>query len=635
MVPRMAKPKRLVLAVGDVMAVCLANLLAIALRFDFSWSGIFVHSGPTLRVILLDVILTPLTFSACGLYQGYWKYTGLDDLVRLARAVAYRTVAVIVAYYGLGFYGLSRAVVIMSTILLLLVTGALRVAPRFRFEFFSARNRGPAQRCLIVGAGDTGESLLRELRKGGHLALEPIGFVDDDPEKMGAKIHGVPVLGRRKNLEALILAHGVQEVVIAIPGASSAAMQEIFAACVRTRARFRTVPTRGELDRGAARISQIRTVALEDLLGRDVIDLDQHVLRERLSGRRILITGAAGSIGREIARQAAAYAPAELIVLDRNENSLFYLEAELRDANPLLPLTPVVSDVCDRRRLEILFRETRPEVVFHAAAYKHVPLMEQNPLEAIKNNVLATRHLAETAIDSGVDRFIFISTDKAVRPTSVMGATKRLCEHLIKSLPVGRTRFMAVRFGNVLGSDGSVVPTFRRQIAAGGPVTVTHRDATRYFMTIPEAVQLVLMAGSMGNGGEIFLLQMGEPVRIVDLATNLIELSGLRPGQDVEIAFTGLRPGEKIHEELIAQGEATLPTPHEKILVLSGVEPLDRDALRQMRLLEEAAREGQAEEALALLRALVPEYERAATTPAATTENVVDIYRRRRPEAQV
>ncbi|HKB07171.1 MAG TPA: nucleoside-diphosphate sugar epimerase/dehydratase [Candidatus Polarisedimenticolia bacterium] len=628
--------KKLLFVAGDIACIFLANLLAVVLRFDFAWSDITLKAHRNKELLLFDLVLTPLIFYATGLYQSYWKYAGLSDLLRLVRAVAYRTFGVIVLFYALDFTGLSRAVVVMSTVLLLIFAGGLRLAPRFHFEFFSARQRSSGRRALIVGAGDSGEALLRELMKDPDPEYNLIGFIDDDPEKKGVKIHGVAVLGSTRDLERIIEDYGVREVIIAIPGAAGAVMRNIFEICRRAGAGFRTVPTRGEVQRGAARLNQIRLVDLEDLLGRDVVNLDQKALRQSLTGRRVLVTGAAGSIGRELARQIAAQGPEDLILLDRNENSLFYLEAELRGAHPLLGLTFVVGDILDRRHMAMLFAETRPQIVVHAAAYKHVPLMEQNPIEAVKNNVLASRSLAEIAVATHVDRFIYVSTDKAVRPTSVMGATKRLGERLVKSLSVEPTRFMAVRFGNVLGSDGSVIPTFRKQIAAGGPVTVTHPEASRYFMTIPEAVQLVLLAGAMGEGGETFLLRMGEPVRILDLARNLIELSGLRVDEDIKIVFTGLRPGEKLHEDLKNEAEDALGTSNEKIMVLTGVEPLTQEEWEAMRGLEEAALDGRSQETLARLGFLVSEYKPEAALPgrAASASRIVDIGAKRRVDAQ-
>ena len=600
--------RRLLFPLGDLLAVVAANLVAAALRFEFDRSQILLADHHVLEVLVLDLLVTPIVFRVCGLYRAYWKYAGLDDLVRLARAVAVRSLALVVLIYGWDIQGVSRAILILASVLVIAFAGGIRLLPRFTQEVSASRKRVGGRRTLVIGAGDTGESLLRELRKGDGGDYNPIGFIDDDPAKSRATIHGVPVLGTRADLKARIEELGIRDVVLAVPRASRPWMLEIFETCRAAGVRLATVPTLGELQRGAARIGQIRKVEIEDLLGREVVRLDMQHLREGLRGRKILVTGAAGSIGAELSRQIAAYDPAELVLLDRNENNLFYLDAELRQAHPLLRFRAVVGDVLDRRCIEGLFATSRPEVVLHAAAYKHVPLMEDHPLEAIRNNVIGTRRLAEAAVAAGVRRFIYISTDKAVRPTSVMGATKRLGERLIKSLPEDQTRFMAVRFGNVLGSDGSVIPTFRRQIAAGGPVTVTHPEATRFFMTIPEAVQLVLLAGIMGEGGEIFLLRMGEPVRIVDLARQLIELSGLRPDQDIRIAFTGLRPGEKLHEEVHSEAEHALATSNEKILVLTGVEPLAEADQAPFKALEEAVARADAPGALQALRSLVPEY---------------------------
>jgi FlaA1/EpsC-like NDP-sugar epimerase len=624
--------RRAFLVTGDVMAIIAANILAVLLRFDFDFSALSAPKHRNIELMVLDLLFTPLIFWGVGLYQGYLRYAGLDDLLRLGRAVAYRTVAIIFVFYLFGFFGLSRAVIIISTMLLLLFAGGLRLAPRFQHEFFSARRRTTAPRALIFGAGDTGEALLREMRKRPEAELNPVGLIDDDREKQGAKIHGVPVIGSSANLAALIEASGAREVVVAVPNLPAAEMRRVFQICREAGVRLRTVPTKGEIARGMARIEQIRPVEVEDLLGREVVSLDQAMLRNSLQHRRILVTGAAGSIGRELAHQVAAYDPEILLLLDRNENNLFYLEHELRDRHPAARLEILVADVGDRGRLQEVFRQYRPGVVLHAAAYKHVPLMEGNPLEALKNNVVATRGLAEAAAAFGVERFIYVSTDKAVRPTSVMGATKRLGERLVKSMAPGRTRFMAVRFGNVLGSDGSVVPTFRRQIAAGGPVTVTDPEATRYFMTIQEAVQLVLTAGAMGDGGETFLLHMGEPVRILDLARNLIELSGLTPDRDIRIVFTGLRPGEKLHEELQASREATLPTSNEKIMILTGVEPLGEPGWSALVELERALLESRTEDALALFRALVPDYTpMSPSLPLAT--NIIEISAKKRFDA--
>jgi len=627
--------RRLLLPIGDLFAVLAANLVAASLRFEFDWSQILLPEHHVLGVMLLDLAVTPVLFHLCGLYRGYWKYAGLDDLVTLSKVVAYRALTLVVLVY-LGVSGVSRAILILASLLLLAFAGGLRLLPRFTHEVKGSRRRVAGRRALIIGAGDTGESLLRELRKGDESEFNPLGYIDDDPAKSRATIHGVPVVGTRADLKARIEEMGIREVILAVPRASRPWMLEIFETCRVAGVRLRTVPTLGELQRGAARIGQIRMVEIEDLLGRDVVRLDLQYLREGLRGRRVLITGAAGSIGRELSRQVAAHDPAELVLLDRNENNLFYLDAEMRQAHPLLRFRSVVGDVLDGPRVTALLESSRPEILLHAAAYKHVPLMEDHPLEAIKNNVLATRRLAEAAVAHGVQRFIYISTDKAVRPTSVMGATKRLGERLVKSLSQERTRFMAVRFGNVLGSDGSVIPTFRRQIAAGGPVTVTHPEATRYFMTIPEAVQLVLIAGVMGEGGEIFLLRMGEPVRILDLARQLIELSGLQPDVDIRIAFTGLRPGEKLHEEVHNEAEHALATSNEKILILSGVERLTVAESGILDGLEAAAARDDGAAALQALRTLVPEYAppRAEDGEETPDSRIVPMVGKRRTDAQ-
>lgn len=611
----------------DLIAVVSANVLANFLRFDFDFGALRASRHKSVELLLLDLLLTPVIFLSCGLYEGYLRYAGLDDLYRLTRAVAFRTVALFCAFYALGFTDLSRAIVVMAAVFVLLFAGMARLAPRLYLERFARRRRVAAPRALVLGAGDTGEALLRELRKRPDSDLNVVGFIDDDPEKRGVKIHGIPVVGARIDLAARIESMGVREIVVAIPSLEAAIVREIFEVCRRAGVRLRTVPTQGEVERGTARRTQIRPVEVEDLLGREVVRLDQERVREGLRGRTVLITGAAGSIGRELARQTLAYEPREVVLLDRNENNLFHLEQELRERQSAARLIFRVSDVADRQGQETIFRQHRPSVVLHAAAFKHVPLMEHNPLEAIKNNVLATQALAEIASQAGVERFIYISTDKAVRPTSVMGATKRLGERLVKSMPRGQTRFMAVRFGNVLGSDGSVVPTFRRQIAAGGPLTVTHPEATRYFMTIQEAVQLVLTSGVMGEGGETFLLRMGDPVRIEDLARQLIALSGLDPDGSIRIVHTGLRPGEKLHEELQASHETSLPTDSQKIMILTGIEPLDETDWRHLAALRGAAYEEAPDQALRLLRLLVPDYTPmgAAAQLESTVQNIVDI----------
>jgi FlaA1/EpsC-like NDP-sugar epimerase len=436
-----------------------------------------------------------------------------------------------------------------------------------------------------------------------HRGYWPICFVDDDPGKQRRKIHGLPVAGTIDELPQVVSSYGVAEIVIAITTATGEQMERIVHSCEETGVRFRVLPAEGEI----VRLSRLREVDVEDLLGRPTAELDVERIREDLTERPVLITGAAGSIGSELVRQVAGYGPSSLTLLDRNENGLFYLEREILDSFPGVPLHVVVGDLLDDATLRRAISIAPPDHVFHAAAFKHVPLMEANPEEAVKNNVGGTWKLAEAARDAGARKFVLISTDKAVRPTSVMGASKRVAELLVQALDPGPTIFTAVRFGNVLGSEGSIVPLFKRQIRAGGPVTVTHPEAVRYFMTIPEAVQLVLQAGTMGEGGEVFLLEMGRPVRILDVARNIIRLSGLEPDVDIPIKIIGLRPGEKLYEELLVEGEGILPTGHDQIRVQRGDEPAP-DLVERIAEVLESARAGDREAVLRRLVAIVPEY---------------------------
>jgi FlaA1/EpsC-like NDP-sugar epimerase len=456
------------------------------------------------------------------------------------------------------FTNFPSSVLIIDPVLVLMFCGGVRLTVRVYREVFAPAARG-GKRVLIVGAGDAGEMLLREMKAHRHLAYEAVGFIDDDARKRGTKILGVTVLGGLDDIKSVVEATGAEEVIMAIPSAGGAEYSRILEECASSGVRLRRLP-RNVAD--IVRLTELRDVAVEDLLGRDSVKIDLDALKAAVQGRVVLVTGAGGSIGSEVVRQLAPLTPSLVIALDRSENALFFLERELAVHHADLVARIRVGDVLDRSAMRSLFAETRPHLVIHAAAYKHVPLMEAHPIEAVQNNVAATRFLAE------LERFLLISSDKAVRPTSVMGATKRAAELALQSMRPCSTQFMAVRFGNVLGSDGSVVPLFRRQIQEGGPVTVTHPDVVRYFMTIGEAVGLVLQAGIMGKGGELFHLDMGRPVRVVELAEKLIQLSGFRPHEDIEIRFIGMRPGEKMHEELLAEGEGVEPTAHPRIRVV-------------------------------------------------------------------
>ncbi len=473
-----------------------------------------------------------------------------------------------------------EGVIMLDLFTTIMLLAGLRMLVRLYHEEFFSETRGSTRRFLIIGAGNAGEALLREMLRRKDVQYEVVGFIDDNPAKIGMSIHGISVLGDVDQLPDICKKQNIDEIAIAIPSASRKQLRRVVQVCQGTKLRFSTVPSLTDIASGKLRVSQMRDVDINDLLGRDVVKLDLDDIEKYIKGRVILVTGAGGSIGSEMCRQVCAFNPKLLLLIEQAENPLFFIEGELRRNFPAVQLQAVICDITDKTRVDQVFACYRPEVVIHAAAHKHVPLMEGNPGEAVKNNVIGTRTVADAADAYGAASFVMISTDKAVNPTSIMGSTKRVAEMYIQDLNnTSKTRFVTVRFGNVLGSNGSVVPIFKQQIAAGGPVTVTHPEMRRYFMTIPEASQLVLQAATMGEGGEIFVLDMGEPVKIVDLARELITLSGFRPGEDIEIKFSGLRPGEKLFEELSIEGENMLQTNHPKIAVWKNI-PKDRQTLR-------------------------------------------------------
>ncbi|MCP3177496.1 polysaccharide biosynthesis protein [Desulfuromonas sp. KJ2020] len=544
--------------------------LAFLLRFDLDWQrvnwSLYLKLVPALLVIKLGI------FWWQKVSHGWWRYVSIADVVDLARANLIASVVFIL--YVVFFHrleGIPRSVLILDGFICFSAMAGLRFLTRAAREDYLPllkRKTGQRKRILIIGAGSAGQTIAKEMRQNPDLNYLVRGFVDDDPDKQGRSFIGFKVWGTLAQLEAIVQRTGAEEVIIAIPSATGKQMQVIVKHCEALGLRFRTLPGMGSLIDGTVSISQVRDVSLDDLLGREPVRLDVDRIRAFLEGKRVLVTGAAGSIGSEICRQVSRFNPQRLVLYDHAESPLFAIHNELAELYPGLRHTAIIGDVRDRARVEGIFDEVQPQVVFHAAAYKHVPMMEHNPAEAANNNVRGSRIVAETADACGVECFVMISTDKAVNPTNVMGATKRAAELFVQALSrTSKTRFVTVRFGNVLGSAGSVVPTFKKQIAAGGPVTVTHPDITRFFMTIPEATQLVLQAGSMGQGGEIYLLDMGEPVKIVSLAEELIRLSGFIPYEDIDIVFSGLRPGEKLHEELLIAGEGVKPTTHEKIMV--------------------------------------------------------------------
>jgi FlaA1/EpsC-like NDP-sugar epimerase len=545
-----------------------ALAIAFLLRFDLRVPAALRDIVHTWLPVLLAVRV--LAFYRYGLFRGMWRYTGAKDAIAIAKATTLATLAT-TAFLLVAFgHHFPRSVIAIEWFAAMLLVGGAR----FSFRAFRPQNlrvsdaESAPRRILIVGAGDAGEMLLREIQTRHFGRWKPVGLVDDDPHKRGLHIHGVRVLGRVTDIPEIVSERLVEEVLIAVPTATGAQMRRIVEECKAIGVRFKTIPGLDHLMDGRVSVNQLRDVAIEDLLGRDPVELDMAAISAAMEGHVVMVSGAGGSIGSELCRQVCRFKPSALLLVEQAENALFFIHRELERTFPQVTLVPLIVDVADAARVDEVFAAHRPTVVFHAAAHKHVPMMEWNPGEAVKNNVFGTKTLADAADRHGAERFVMISTDKAVNPTSVMGVSKRVAEIYVQALSQrSRTRFVTVRFGNVLGSNGSVIPIFKQQIADGGPVTVTHPEMRRYFMTIPEASQLVLQAGTMGEGGEIFVLDMGEPVRIADLARDLITLSGLRPGIDIEIQFTGVRPGEKLFEELSVDAENAAKTRHPKIFV--------------------------------------------------------------------
>lgn len=565
-----------VMVLVDALLITLSFGGAYLLRFEFSFPSreweTFVQTLPFLLMVKTG------TFAFFHLYQGMWRYTSVVDLIKVIQAVLVSSLLLVLSFFMLNrLEGYPRSIFFIDAILTFLSIGGIRILIRLSFskispaDFFPAFNKktGGEKRLLIIGAGDAGEKVLREIRDNPGINLYPVGFLDDSPGKQGKTIHGVPVLGVLEDIDKIPVAF--EEILIAIPSVKGQEMRRMVAICEKTGKRFRTIPGIGELIDGKISIKAIREVTLVDLLGREEIHLNQEAIVQLLRGKKVLVTGAGGSIGSELVRQVNRFSPQAVALVEISELNLFRIEMECRQRFESVWVESFLVDVRDRESIDRVFRAYNPDVVFHAAAYKHVPLQELNPWEAVHTNVLGTRNLIEAAELHGVERFVQVSTDKAVRPTNVMGASKRVAEMIADCRNGGsRTRYVAVRFGNVVGSSGSAIPIFQEQIARGGPVTVTHPEITRYFMSIPEAAQLILQAGAMAQGGETFVLEMGSPVRIVDLARDLIRLHGLEPEKDIAIEFIGLRPGEKLYEELITEGEGIVATAHEKIMVLQG-----------------------------------------------------------------
>lgn len=568
-------------------------------------------------VVLSAVPIYGITFWIFGCYRGIWRYASIPDLVRLVKAVIFAApITVLVCFLIARLQGMPRSVLLLYPFILICALTTARVAYRVIRDHGFRMYMGERKRALLVGAGRAGETLLRDLERSEQ--FEAVGFVDDDTAKRGHDIRGVRVYGTTNDIEALVEKLDVQIVLVTMPSAPRETMNSIVSQCARSNIKCVTLPALMELADGRIEVSRLRPVTVEDLLGRAAVKLDEQSIAQFLKGKRVLVTGGGGSIGSELCRQIAAHDPAILVIADNCEYNLYRIDQDLGGRLPSYVFSSALVDVRDKNAVEHLFAKVRPHVVFHAAAYKHVPMVEDNVIEGIRNNIFGTRLVADAALQSDAEKFVLISTDKTVNPTNVMGTTKRVAEIYCQALSRNhRTQFVTTRFGNVLASAGSVVPLFERQIAAGGPVTVTHPEITRYFMTIPEAASLILQAGAIGKGGEVFVLDMGEPIRIRDLAEKMIGLSGLRQGQDISIVYTGLRPGEKMHEELFYEKEELRGTAHPKLLLAESIVAELRDVQIGIEKLSKIAESYDVDQAMAMLKSLVPEF-----NPQPDTHNV-------------
>jgi len=580
----------LIVFLADVLLLAAAFIGAHLIRFEFN---IPVHFAQSLKQMMPWVLLAKLScFYFFGLYRGMWRYTSITDLLGVIKSTIVSTLFILAfILFKSGFIGYSRSVFLIDFLLTMLFIAGFRISVRLFFDRYSKETPTPTDflsifkflankkkdriKLIIIGAGNCGEKIYREIHNNSALKYNIVGFLDDNKNKIGRTIHGIPVLGRIDEIITLTKKTKANELLIAIPSARGKQMRRIVELCKTSGIPFKTVPGYGELINGRVTINAIRDVAYRDLLGREMVKLDEKQIGAYLKGQRVLVTGAGGSIGSELCRQICRFKPGSVLLFERAESPLYEIELELKKNFIDINVVPILADIQNKLQIEKVFNKYEPQTVFHAAAYKHVPMLELQPWKALENNIQGTANLVEIASKFNLERFVFVSTDKAVRPKNVMGASKRVAEMLVNgqnSCCISKARFIIVRFGNVVGSVGSVVPLFKKQIERGGPVTVTHPDVTRYFMTIPEASQLILQAGAMGKGGEIYLLDMGTTIKISNMARDLIRLSGFEPDVDIKIEYIGLRPGEKLYEELITEGENIVSTSHEKIMVLKGME---------------------------------------------------------------
>lgn len=600
------KIKVLFLAFMDLSIVVIAPILSLYVRLEGATNSPYYNR--LFDVIPAIIIIRLVTFYFFGLYNRLWRYASINEVMVIVGAVTTSSVFIAGYIYAVGV-DLPKSIHLLSWFFTILFIGASRFCVRVAHYWRKWKSQHHYANVLIVGAGDAGAMIAREIQQRYYTNKMLIGFIDDDIYKNRQRLFGVKVLGVCRDISNIVEEYQIEEIIIAMPSVDGRVLRQIVNDCKATKCSVKTLPGMYELIDGKVSVQQLRNVDLEDLLRREAIKLDMEQISSYLTGKCILVTGAGGSIGSELCRQIAKMSPEKIVLLGKGENSIYEIDNELRGNYPNLMIEAVIADVRDEQRINTIFRQTRPQVIFHAAAHKHVPLMEAQPAEAVRNNIFGTKTVAEAADRYGAEIFVMISTDKAVNPTSVMGATKRVAELIVQKMSkLSKTKFVAVRFGNVLGSRGSVIPLFKKQIAQGGPITITDPEMKRYFMTIPEASQLVLQAGALAKGGEVFVLDMGEPVKIVDMACDLIQLSGLEPHKDIKIEFSGLRPGEKLFEELLTAEEGTESTKHQKIFVANLKKVDEHKLLQGLAVLKDEVRN---ELIIKTLMKLIPTYKSA------------------------
>ena len=599
---------------ADIFFIALSVWLAFLLRFDGSIPQ--QYESFLIRMIILAVIFIVPVFYFQKLYSFSWSYVSASELVALFKATTisfiFLSIVIFLSNYFPRFVNFPRSTIFISYILVFIFASGVRFAKRVYFQQTGLSRIKGQERTLIVGAGDAGEQILRSILSSKTYAYFPVGFIDDNPMKKGVKIHGLHVLGKISDIPAIAKSHQIKQLIIALPSASSAMIKNAISLGKSGGIRkIKIAPPLNEIIRGEVSLKNLKDIGIEDLLGRNPVSLDKKQIESFIKNKTVLITGAAGSIGSELALQVAKFKPPLLVVLDQDETGIFNLLRTIKEKFDDVKVEPIVADIQDKGKIQDVFKRFSPKIVFHAAAYKHVPLMEAQPDEAVKNNIFGTKALVQTSIDEKVEKFIFISTDKAVNPTSVMGITKRVGEMICQAYnQKNSTKFVSVRFGNVLNSRGSVIPIFKEQIRRGGPVQVTHPDMKRYFMLTSEACLLVMQAGAMGQGGEVFVLDMGQPIKIVDLAKEMIRLSGFEPDKDIAIIFTGMRPGEKLFEEILTAEEGIMATQNQKIFVAK-FSPIDFGKLSEnLKILEDYAQSGDSQNIKKAFQEIIPSYKK-------------------------